>query len=282
MKTFPRQTVTALAAGIAMLLGLSLVACDPGAEAEIAAPGAQVDEASQDVTIDEKAGAEPSESFVIPESDGYLTGYTFGSQLARLKYRHPDYDLKGALSGLIDALGDALITLDVTDLSTALQTLSPPTVVALSEPEPIIPRSAPIVARTKGFKDDFAALNAMRDGVVSLPSGVQYEVLKAGSGAQPTAADAVLVNYQASLTNGTVFDTTYEDGEPMRLPLNEIAVPGLREALLLMNEGAQWRVVIPPSMGFGRTSNNMMRRRDLIYEIELISIEKAKPAEISG
>jgi FKBP-type peptidyl-prolyl cis-trans isomerase FklB len=132
-------------------------------------------------------------------------------------------------------------------------------------------------ARSGGYVDDFAVLNARREGVVTLPSGVQYEVLKAGSGSRPGAGDAVMVSYQASLTNGAVFDTTYEDGEPVRLQLEEIVVPGLKEALLLMNEGAKWRVVIPPSMGFKRSGNNMLRRRDLIYDIELVAVE-APPA----
>ena len=136
-----------------------------------------------------------------------------------------------------------------------------------------------IRARSRGFKDDFAALNARRDNVVILPSGVQYEVLKASNGKQPAEGDTVLISYQASLTDGTVFDTTYEDGEPQHMPLDEIAVPGLKEALLMMNEGAKWRVVIPPSMGFGRSGNNQLRRRDLIYEIEMVSIEKAQASK---
>ena len=106
-----------------------------------------------------------------------------------------------------------------------------------------------------------------------LPSGVQYEVLKAGSGKQPRADDTVVIQYEGSLTNGVVFDSTREDDKPARLALKEIVVPGMREALMLMNEGAKWRVVIPPAMGFGRAGNNMLRKRDLIYEIELLAVE---------
>ena len=130
-------------------------------------------------------------------------------------------------------------------------------------------------------RDDYATFNASREGVVTLPSGVQYEVLKAGSGEQPRAGDAVLISYQASLADGTVFDTTDDDGEPLHMSLDDIVVPGLKEALLLMNAGARWQVVIPPSMGFSRTGNRMFRRRDLIYDIELISIDRAQPAKTS-
>jgi FKBP-type peptidyl-prolyl cis-trans isomerase len=132
---------------------------------------------------------------------------------------------------------------------------------------------AQIQARTGGFKDDFAVLNAMREGVVSLPSGVQYEVLRTGNGHRPAASDTVRVSYTASLPNGTVFDST-EQGGPRVIKLEDIVVPGLKEALLLMDEGAHWHIVVPPSAGFGRSGNNQLRRRDLIYDIELLSIEE--------
>ena len=130
-----------------------------------------------------------------------------------------------------------------------------------------------IPAREGAYKDDFAALNSQREGVVTLPSGVQYEVLESGNGDQPDSSDTVLIRYEASLPDGRVFDTTEDDQEPLVLALEAIAVPGLREALLLMQEGDHWRVVIPPSEGFGRTGNNRLRRRDLIYDIRLVAIE---------
>ena len=144
-------------------------------------------------------------------------------------------------------------------------------VTAVTAETPTIP------ARKGAYKDDFAALNAQREGVIVLPSTVQYEVLKEGSGRQPAEGDTVVINYVASLTNGNVFDTTY-GGEPLTIPLNKIVIPGLKEALLLMNEGDQWRVVIPPRMGFGQAGNNRVRRRDLIYEVELISTSSHNPS----
>jgi protein SCO1/2 len=133
--------------------------------------------------------------------------------------------------------------------------------------------SRPVPLRGRGFNDDFAKLNAMREGVVVLPSGVQYEVLTGGDGNNPRAGDTVVVNYTGTLTNGVVFDSHTDRNKPAHLPLDKIAVPGLREALLLMKEGATWRVVVPPAMGYGRSGNNMLRKRDLIYEISLLGIE---------
>ena len=139
------------------------------------------------------------------------------------------------------------------------------------------PPAAQIVAtsgdRVGNYSDDFASLNKQRDGVITLESGVQYEVLEPGFGDIPVVSDTVIVRYVGSLPDGRVFDTTEEEQEPLSLPMESIAVPGLREALLLMDEGAHWRVVIPPSAGFGRSGNNRLRRHDLIYEIRLVAIE---------
>jgi FKBP-type peptidyl-prolyl cis-trans isomerase FklB len=208
---------------------------------------------------------------------GYSAGYAFGGQLAELQRQRPEVELESVFQGILDALSGAKPRLSATDMEAALQELERKRTASVSEPGKA--PQARVRARSGGYVDDFAALNARREGVVTLPSGVQYEVLQSGSGKQPGSDDAVLVSYQGSLTNGAVFDSTYDDSEPARLQLDEIAVPGLKEALLLMNEGAKWRVVIPPHMGFKTSGNNMLRRRDLIYDIELVSVEAtAQPA----
>ena len=112
-----------------------------------------------------------------------------------------------------------------------------------------------------------------QESVVTLPSGVQYEVLEAGYGDVPAATDTVLVRYVASLPDGRIFDTTEDDQEPAVVTLDEIAVPGLKEALLLMHEGDHWRVVVPRSEGFGRFGKSQLRRHDLIYDIRLVAID---------
>lgn len=127
--------------------------------------------------------------------------------------------------------------------------------------------------RARDHVDDYAQLNALREGVVSLPSGVQYEVLQAGSGKPPRADDTVTVHYRAMLANGVEFDNTYEQGEPALLHLDHYLVPGLKEALLLMKEGDEWRVTIPAKMGF--SGGRFLRKRDLIYEIVLIAVSGA-------
>ena len=202
---------------------------------------------------------------------GYSAGYEFGDRLARLRGQGSEVELEAVFRGVIDALSGAEPLMSEQQRRATLDELGAS--AAENSAGDARTEDVRLPARTRGFSDDFARLNAAREGVVVLPSGVQYEVLTAGSGTQPHAGDTVVVHYVGTLTNGVVFDSTREDDKPARLALDEIVVPGLREALLLMSEGAKWRVVIPPAMGFGRTGNNMLRRRDLVYEIELLTVE---------
>ena len=206
------------------------------------------------------------------ERINYSIGYELGGYLAGVQGGEPGIDLESVLKGMLDALSGGEPLVGAAERGAALEQLHAATPTAGHPQESGPP---PIPARERGFMDDFAALNARREGVTSLPSGVQYEVLTAGSGAQPTPGDTVAIQYEGKLTTGVVFDTTYDDGEPLRLAIDAIAVPGLREALLLMHAGDKWRVVIPPSMGFGRIGNNQLRKRDLIYELELVAVESA-------
>lgn len=207
----------------------------------------------------------------------YSLGYAFGEQLNGLERQGVATELKSIFRGIQDALSGALPSLDRDEMDKLLATLREEPAADRQE-ETAPPRTLPL-ARTRGFVDDFARLNAKRPGVVTLPSGVQYEVLRQGTGPTPGPSDQVTINYEGSLSNGVIFDTTRKEGEPARMRVAEIAVPGLREALLKMKEGDEWRVVIPPLMGFGRTGNNMLRKRDLIYEVELLSVEPADAPE---
>lgn len=247
MKAINNHTSSVLGLCFTMLV-MSLTACDQGTD-----PGMKTNSTEA--------------------KTGYDAGYEFGFQLAVMKQKQPDIELEDAFKGLLDALAETNQKISNVEMCATMQT---------AEDKATVSDQPQIQARSGAYKDDYAALNARREGVVILPSGVQYEVLRFGSGEQPQAVDTVLINYQASLTNGTVFDTTYDDGEPLHMPLDDIAVPGMKEALLLMKEGAKWQVVIPPSMGFGRSGNNMLRRRDLIYDIELISIDRTASAKASG
>ena len=112
-----------------------------------------------------------------------------------------------------------------------------------------------------------------KSGVVTLPSGLQYEIIKEGKGAKPKASDKVRVHYHGTLINGVVFDSSVERGEPAEFPLNAV-IPGWTEILQLMPVGSKWRVVIPSELAYGsRGAGDVIRpNMTLIFEIELLDI----------
>ena len=112
-----------------------------------------------------------------------------------------------------------------------------------------------------------------KSGVVTLPNGLQYEIIKEGSGAKPKATDKVRVHYHGTLINGVVFDSSVERGEPAEFPLNAV-IPGWTEILQLMPVGSKWRVVIPSELAYrSRGAGDVIRpNMTLIFEIELLDI----------
>jgi FKBP-type peptidyl-prolyl cis-trans isomerase FklB len=215
-----------------------------------------------------------------PETTNYAIGYDLGRSLSGLQRQGIPVDPQAILRGALDALSNAEPQIGGESLGKALERLGAQNPGAGATPEPTA--TAPPPARTRGFVDDYAALNAKRPGVVTLPSGLQYEALSAGHGRTPEGGDRVRIRYEGRLATGVVFDSTSDAAEPLSLRVADIVVPGLREALLRMKEGDRWRVVVPPRLGFGAIGNNMLRKRDLIYEIELVSVEPAEQGPPPG
>ena len=121
--------------------------------------------------------------------------------------------------------------------------------------------------------ETFLAKNAKAEGVVTLASGLQYKVLKEGTGKKPTVKDTVTVNYRATLVDGTEFDSSIRDGKPATIPLASV-IPGWQEALPLMKEGAKWLLFIPHHLAFGE--KGPLADRTVIYEIELVSVKSGE------
>lgn len=122
--------------------------------------------------------------------------------------------------------------------------------------------------------DTFMAENAKREGVVTLPSGLQYEILRAGTGATPTDADRVKVHYHGTLINGTVFDSSVERKEPVVFGVTQV-IPGWTEALKLMPVGSKWRLYIPYDLAYGSQDRGTIKPfSNLIFDVELLGIEK--------
>ncbi len=119
----------------------------------------------------------------------------------------------------------------------------------------------------------FLAENAKKEGVVTLPSGLQYEVITEGNGKKPAATDRVKCHYEGTLTDGTLFDSSIKRGQPAVFGLNQV-IKGWTEGLQLMSEGSKWRLFIPAELGYGAQQAGEMipPYSTLIFEVELIEV----------
>lgn len=123
---------------------------------------------------------------------------------------------------------------------------------------------------------DFLAENGKKAGVVTFPSGLQYKVIRNGSGAKPTMNDQVELVYHGTLTNGTVFDSSRDRGDTVTFSPGQV-IPGFAEAITSMNAGAKWEVYIPAELGYGENVNpasGIKPNSVLIFEIDLIGVKK--------
>lgn len=120
---------------------------------------------------------------------------------------------------------------------------------------------------------EYLLINGHRDDVTTLPSGLQYQILKKGDGAIPKATDTVKCHYHGTLINGTVFDSSVERGEPASFPVNGV-IAGWQEVLQMMPVGSKWRVAIPYDLAYGERGAGQMIEpySTLIFDIELLDI----------
>ena len=125
----------------------------------------------------------------------------------------------------------------------------------------------------KAAGDEFLAKNGTREEVTTLPSGLQYEVIEEGNGAQPTASDQVEVHYTGRLNDGTVFDSSVDRGVPATFGVTQV-IPGWVEALQLMKAGSKWRLYIPSSLAYGPQGAGSVigPNATLIFDVELIKV----------
>lgn len=125
----------------------------------------------------------------------------------------------------------------------------------------------------------FLADNARQEGITTLPSGLQYAVVSAGSGETPGATDVVAVNYRGTLIDGTEFDSSYRFGKPAQFRVDRV-IKGWTEALQLMKTGEKWRLFIPPELAYGsRQIGGIEPNSTLIFEIELLAVNRDKVPE---
>ncbi|MBO5788022.1 MAG: FKBP-type peptidyl-prolyl cis-trans isomerase [Bacteroidaceae bacterium] len=128
-------------------------------------------------------------------------------------------------------------------------------------------------AVNKNAGEKFLAENAKKEGVVTLPSGLQYKVMTEGNGKKPSATDRVQCHYEGTLIDGTIFDSSIKRGEPAVFGVNQV-IRGWVEALQLMQEGAKWRLFIPYDMAYGEHGAGEMipPYSALVFDVELIKV----------
>ncbi|MCC9167474.1 FKBP-type peptidyl-prolyl cis-trans isomerase [Pontibacter harenae] len=119
----------------------------------------------------------------------------------------------------------------------------------------------------------FLAENKSKEGVKTLPSGLQYQVLQEGNGKSPSSSDQVTTHYHGTLIDGTVFDSSYERGQPATFPVNGV-IAGWTEALQMMKEGAKWRLFIPSNLAYGSqgAGDVIGPNTTLVFDVELITV----------
>ncbi|UAW99028.1 FKBP-type peptidyl-prolyl cis-trans isomerase [Halopseudomonas nanhaiensis] len=190
----------------------------------------------------------------------YGIGRQMGDQLGASNI--PDLNIDLVVAGLRDAFGGQPSQVDEQQLAAAFQVLQGKMQTQAEE-----------AARQAGQAGvDYLTQNAQRDGVVTLASGLQYEVISEGTGATPTASDTVRTHYEGTLISGEVFDSSYKRGQPAEFPVGGV-IAGWTEALQLMKEGAKWRLYIPSELAYGaRAAGSIPPHSTLVFDIELIKV----------
>lgn len=193
----------------------------------------------------------------------YSVGYQVGGDFKRQKI---DLNAAALTKGIEDAMGEGQPLMAPEEMRNTLIELKK-RVVAVQE-------EARQQARERYLAEGqaFFTENAKKEGVVTLPSGLQYKVIKTGSGSKPQAADTVSVNYRATFIDGTEFDSSARDGKSTTFRLDSV-IPGLREGLLLMETGSHWQLFLPAALAFGE--QGLMADRPVIFDLELLEITAA-------
>jgi len=207
------------------------------------------------------------------EKFSYCIGVDFGRSLKRQEA--DNIDLKIFMRGLQDCLSDKKILLTDAEMKEVFDTFAKERQAkqekrAAEEKE----RLDKLGAKNKREGSEFLAKNKEEDGIITLPSGLQYKELTPGSGAVPNLGSTVVVNYRGTFIDGTEFDSSAKNGDPLTIPVTSM-IPGWKEAIQKMKIGAKWRLFIPQDLAYGEfgTGKLIGPYATLIFEVELLGIK---------
>jgi FKBP-type peptidyl-prolyl cis-trans isomerase FklB len=194
--------------------------------------------------------------------------YAFGVDLARdLKRQKEDLNVDLLIRALTDALADKNLIMTDEEVTATLKT------VEAEQKHDFEHAKMMIAEKNRKAVEAFVAENVKKEGVVTLPSGLQYKILKQGDGKMPTADDHVVCHYRGTLVDGTEFDSSYKRNQPATLPVKGV-MAGWTQALQMMPVGSKWQIFIPPQLAYGeRVVSGIGPNAMLIFEVELLSIQ---------
>jgi FKBP-type peptidyl-prolyl cis-trans isomerase FklB len=197
----------------------------------------------------------------IEQRVSYGVGRQLGDQLRNNPFK--EFDVSAVQAGLADALAGSESQVSDELLNEAFSVVSK----KLQEEEQKLAK----VKAEEGEK--FLAENAKRAEVTVTESGLQFEVLATGEGAKPTATSTVRTHYHGTLVDGTVFDSSYDRGQPAEFPVNGV-IAGWTEALQMMTEGSKWRLYVPYNLAYGERGSQgaIPPYATLIFDVELLTI----------
>ena len=190
----------------------------------------------------------------------YGVGYQAGMNFAQ---QGVDLDMDELIQGVRDGMTGAELRYSPEELQVAMGAL-----------QSMVQRQREAVAAEAASSGEaYLAENGKRDGVVTLPSGLQYEVVTEGDGPIPQSTDRVRVHYEGTLVDGTVFDSSYERGEPVVFPVTGV-IPGWVEALQLMKVGSKWKLFIPADLAYGESGQGPIPPNSVLtFDVELLGVE---------
>jgi FKBP-type peptidyl-prolyl cis-trans isomerase FklB len=198
----------------------------------------------------------------------YIIGMEIGGNL---KKQSIDIDTDLLLKGLKDAIAGNKPLLEEAEMRTVMNTFKQEMAAKMAE------ETKKRGEKNKKEGEAFLEANKKKEGVKTLPSGLQYKVITEGTGKMPKATDTVTVNYRGTFVDGTEFDSSYKRGQPATFPVKGV-IKGWTEALQLMKEGSKWQLFIPASLAYGENAPPQIGPNAvLIFEVELISVKEGTP-----
>jgi FKBP-type peptidyl-prolyl cis-trans isomerase len=244
-----------------------------------AAPAAKTPKAATTAKAPaKKTGTAAKSAAAVPlktrkEKFSYALGMNIGTGYSQgLKKQSVEVDWNLLAQGMKDAAAGSKTRLTQEEAQAVLNEVQ--TEIKKQQQE----KTQQAAAANKTEGEAFLAANKSKDGVVTLPSGLQYKILTAGTGPKPTASDSVKCNYRGTLINGTEFDSSYKRGQPATFAVGQV-IKAWTEGLQLMPVGSKWQLFVPSSLAYGErgAGAEIGPNATLIFEVELLSIEeKAK------